>query len=292
MKELLIIICIIMLFAGCANENNKSDAYGNFEADEVIISSEMTGRLLEFKIEEGAPIQANSVVGLIDTMQLYLQKKTLLAQKNVIRTKYSNLYAQIDVLKDQIETTEKDRNRIQNMLSSKAATEKQLDDINGRMSVLEKQIGQVNAQNPTIAGELNSIDTQIDQINDKLKRSVIINPINGTILAKYADRHEIAVLGKPLYKIAELEHLTLKAYVSGSQLPKAKLGSQVKVIIDKDGETNRELTGTITWISPKAEFTPKIIQTKEERVNMVYGIKVRVKNDGTIKIGMPGEIRF
>jgi HlyD family secretion protein len=292
MKTLITILSSMIILAGCGNNNDKSDAYGNFEAEEVIISSEMTGKLLEFSVEEGITLKENTIVGLIDTMQLNLQKKSLLAQKNVIRTKYSGLYAQIDVLKDQIQTAEKDRDRVQRMLEGKAATEKQLDDINGRLSVLEKQISQVNAQNPTIAGELNTIDTQIDQINDKLNRSIVINPINGTVLAKYTDKYEIAVQGKPLYKIANLDFLSLKAYVSGAQLSKIIIGKQVKVLIDKDGISNREMTGTVTWVSPKAEFTPKIIQTKEERVNMVYAIKVKVKNDGSLKIGMPGEIKL
>lgn len=292
MKRILFLICLTAILCSCGNDNGKSDAYGNFEAEEIIISSEMTGKLLEFDIEEGVAIDSGKLVGLIDTMQLYLQKKTLLAQKNIIRTKYSNLYAQIDVLKDQIETAEKDRNRIEKMLEGKAATEKQLDDINGRLSVLDKQISQVNAQNPTIAGELNSIDTQIEQINDKLNRSILVNPIKGTVLAKYADKYEIAVQGKPLYKIADIGLLTLKAYISGAQLPKTKLGGRVKVLVDSDNKTIRELEGTIEWISPKAEFTPKIIQTKEERVNLVYAIKVKVKNDGSLKIGMPGEIKF
>jgi HlyD family secretion protein len=291
-KNIILIICSITLFAACGNNQDKSDAFGNFEAEEVIISSEMTGKLLEFNVEEGTVLNENSLVGLIDTIPLFLQKKSLLAQKNVIRTKYSNLYAQIDVLKDQIETSEKDRDRIRKMLGGKAATEKQLDDINGRLSVLDKQINQVNSQNPTIAGELYALDTQIEQINDKLKRSIIVNPIKGTVLAKYADRFEIAVQGKPLYKIANLDYLILKAYVSGAQLPKVKIGGQVKVIIDNDSETNRELSGSVTWVSPKAEFTPKIIQTKEERVNMVYAIKVKVKNDGILKIGMPGEVKL
>lgn len=292
MKNIILIICSITLLAACGNNQDKSDAFGNFEAEEVIISSEMTGKLMEFNLDEGTVLNESSIVGIIDTMPLYLQKKSLLAQKNVIRTKYSNLYAQIDVLKDQIETAEKDRARVQKMLGGKAATEKQLDDINGRLSVLDKQISQVNAQNPTIAGELYALDTQIEQINDKLKRSIIVNPIKGTVLAKYADRFEIALQGKPLYKIANLDYLILKAYVSGAQLPKVKIGSKVKVIIDNDSETNRELSGIVTWVSPKAEFTPKIIQTKEERVNMVYAIKVKVKNDGILKIGMPGEIKL
>ncbi len=279
-----------MALTACGNNGKRSDAYGNFEAEEIIISPELSGKLVQFTVEEGSAIKAGTEIGLIDTMQLYLQKRQLLAQKNAIRTKYSNLAAQIDVLKDQIATAEKDRSRIEKMIEGKAATEKQLDDINGRISTFEKQVAQVGAQNPSIAGELNTIDAQIDQIDDKLKRSVLVNPIDGTVLAKYADRYELAVQGKPLYKIANLETLTLKAYFSGSQLPKLKIGSQVKVLIDRDSEANRELTGTVTWISPKAEFTPKIIQTKEERVNMVYAVKVAVKNDGSLKIGMPGEV--
>ncbi len=292
MKKAALLLTILITLASCENGNNKSDAYGNFESDEVIVSSEAPGKLMKFNIEEGMTPVAGDTVGYVDTTQLHLQKELLLAKIRAIKTKYGSLYAQIEVLKEQIDVTNKDQSRIANMLKDGAATPKQMDDINGKLSVLQKQISQVQSQNPSIAADINTLQTQIESVNDLIHKSVIVNPIDGTVLNKYAEQYEITGAGKPLYKIARLDEITLRVYVSGAQLPHVKLRQKVKVFIDKNETENRQLPGEVYWISDQAEFTPKIIQTKDERVNMVYAVKIRVKNDGSMKIGMPGEVVF
>ncbi|OGU16955.1 MAG: ABC transporter [Ignavibacteria bacterium GWB2_35_12] len=292
MKLIMILFLIGLVFSACSGGNDLSDAYGNFEATEITISAETTGKLIVFNIEEGQTIKEGEIVGVIDTTQLYLKMEQLEASKKAISTKFGSVIAQINVLKEQKVNAEKDQKRIEAMFNSKAATQKQLDDINGNITVINKQINQIETQNGTIINELKSLDAQIAQVDDFLKKSIIVNPVEGTVLNKYAEPYEIAVAGKPLYKIADISIMYLKAYVSGDQLPKIKIGQQVKILIDKNKKELNSLTGTISWISSQSEFTPKIIQTKDERVNMVYAIKVKVKNDGQLKIGMPGEVRF
>ncbi len=292
MKLKIILFCIGLVLSACSDGNDLSDAYGNFEATEITISAEATGNLIVFNIEEGQTLKAGEMVGVIDTTQLYLKKEQLEASKKAISTKFNSVIAQINVLKVQKANVEKDQKRIEAMFNSKAATQKQLDDINGSIIVINKQINQIETQNGTIINELKSLDAQIAQVEDLLKKSVIINPVGGTVLNKYAEPYEIAVAGKPLYKIADISIMYLKAYISGGQLPKIEIGQKVKIIIDKDKKGLNSFQGIISWISSQSEFTPKIIQTKDERVNMVYAIKVKVKNDGQLKIGMPGEVRF
>ncbi|TAL68570.1 MAG: HlyD family efflux transporter periplasmic adaptor subunit [Bacteroidetes bacterium] len=292
MRTILMILFVNMIFYACTGGDGLSDAYGNFEATEITISSEATGKLIVFNIEEGQTIKQGDVIGVIDTTQLFLKKEQIEASKRAISTKFSSVIAQINVLKEQKQNAEKDQKRIEAMFNNKAATQKQLDDINGNISVINKQINQIETQNPAIINELKSLDAQIAQIEDMLKKSVLVNPIDGTVLNKYAETFEMAVAGKPLYKIADISNMFLKAYVSGDQLGKIKIGQQVKILIDKDKKELQSMTGTISWISSQSEFTPKIIQTKDERVNMVYAIKVKVKNNGQLKIGMPGEVKF
>ena len=281
-----------LILTACTGGNDLSDAYGNFEATEITISAEATGKIVVFNIEEGQLIKTGETIGIIDTTQLFLKKVQLESSKKAISTKFSSVIAQINVLTEQKINLEKDQKRVEAMFNSKAATQKQLDDINGNISVINKQINQIETQNGSIINELKSLDAQIAQIEDMLKKSVIINPVEGTVLNKYAEPYEIAVAGKPLYKIADISTMYLKAYVSGDQLPKIQIGQQVKIMIDKDKKEINSLMGTISWISSQTEFTPKIIQTKDERVNMVYAIKVKMKNDGQLKIGMPGEVKF
>ncbi len=276
----------------CSKNGNKSDAYGNFEAVETIISSESAGKLILFEIEEGSKLTAGKVVGIIDTVQLWLSLKQLEAQKSSIGTKFPSISAQLNVLKQQKEVALKDKERIEKMFAGKAATQKQVDDINGAISVIDKQLLQIETQNSPVFNEIKSIDVQIEKAKDLLKRSVIINPMNGIVLNKFAERFEIVNAGKPLYKIADLEGIILRVYVSGAQLSKVKIGQTVKVLADKNEKEIMNFSGEVTWISSQAEFTPKIIQTKDERVNMVYAVKVLVKNNGTLKIGMPGEVIF
>ena len=293
MKYLLIIISLsIVLISGCSNEKQKSDAYGNFEAVETVVSSESSGKLYELNVEEGQIIEANKIVGYIDTSQLYLKKLQLSQQKNTTRTKFKNVSAQISVLQEQKRVAIREKERIERLLKDNAATGKQLDDINGSIDVINKQISSIDIQNSTTNEELKGYDVQIKQVMDQLEKCDITNPVKGTVIMKFAEQGEIVNFGKPLYKIADISVMELRVYVSGTQLPEIKIGQKVKVLID-DGKSNfKTLEGEISWISSKAEFTPKIIQTKEERVNLVYAVKVRVNNDGSLKIGMPGEIMF
>ena len=293
MKNLLIIISLsVFILSGCSNDKQKSDAYGNFEATETIVSSESSGKLYELNVEEGQIIEANKIVGYIDTSQLYLKKLQLSQQKNTTRTKFKNVSSQISVLQEQKRVAIRERDRVERLLKDNAATGKQLDDLNGSIDVINKQISSIDIQNSTTNEELKGLDVQIQQIADQLQKSNITNPVKGTVIMKFAEQGEIVSFGKPLYKIADISIMELRVYVSGAQLPEIKLGQKVKVLIDDGKSGYKTLEGEISWISSKAEFTPKIIQTKEERVNLVYAVKVKVNNDGSLKIGMPGEIMF
>ncbi len=286
----------LLLLASCQEQSETADAYGNFEARELIVSAEANGQLLSFTAEEGRQLQAGQQVGLIDTTQLHLQREQLKASIRAVIGKTKTVQPQIDVLLEQKENLKREEKRLAALVADSAATPKQLDDIQGQIEVVEKQIKATRSQNQElnqgILAEIAPLEAQIAQIEDLIRRSYIINPINGTVLLKLAEPYEMAAVGKPLYTIAGLEELELRAYVSGEQLPQIQLGQEVKISIDEDEEKNRSLPGTISWIADDAEFTPKTIQTKKERVNLVYAIKVRVKNDGSLKIGMPGEVAF
>jgi HlyD family secretion protein len=281
---------IIVIFFSCSGKNNKSDAYGNFETVDVLVSSEMQGRLVSFTAEEGKILKAGEKVGLIDTIQLSLKRDQLIAQHKMSATKYQNIQSQIQVQDEQKQTLLIEKRRLDNLMKDNAAPQKQMDDINGKLGLIDSQIASIKTQNSTVSNELEMLDKQVEQITDQIARCKIINPMDGTILEKYFEPQEIVTPGKTLYKIADIRKMILRAYVSGSQLSQVKIGQVVKVRIDSDKNKMREFKGTITWVSPQAEFTPKIIQTKEERVNLVYAIKVEVPNDGSLKIGMPGEV--
>ena len=272
----------------CSN-GEKADGYGNFEATEITISSEANGKLEYLNVEEGQVLEKGTAVGLVDTLQLYLNKQQLLAQKETVASKSGGVWSQVSVLNEQLQTAKTEQERIQNMFAENAATKRQLDQANSQVDVLKKQIQNVETQNAPIVNEVKSIDAKVAQIEEQIAKSKITNPIKGTVLTKYAEPGEIVSFGKPLYKIADLEEMTLRVYVSETQLPNIKIGQQVNVKIDS-GEEMKDYKGTISWISASAEFTPKIIQTKEERVNLVYAVKVTVKNDGSLKIGMPAEM--
>ncbi|MGB9696187.1 MAG: HlyD family secretion protein [Ignavibacteria bacterium] len=291
-KLLLTLFVLIILLSSCNKKQPLADAYGNFEAIETIISAEANGNLLEFNVEEGSILEEGQKVGRIDTNQLYLKKLQLEVQKKLVRSKFKNISSQIAVLEQQKQNALKEKQRIENLLKNEAATGKQLDEINYSINVLEKQVQTFQTQTLSVKEEINTIDVQIKQIEDQINKSIIVNPKKGTVILKLVEQSEVVTYGKPLYKIADLDYVELRAYISGGQLSQVKIGQSVKVYADLDKDNNKEYEGTVTWISSKAEFTPKIIQTKEERVNLVYAIKVRVKNDGSIKIGMPGEVRF
>jgi HlyD family secretion protein len=237
-------------------------------------------------------LKKGDTIALVDTVQLALRRDEIIAQKKSSSTKLDNITAQIKVIEEQKKTSQVDKDRLVKLFKDGAATQQQMDDLNGLLAVYDKQVSSIETQNAQVLNEDAAYTKQIAQINDQIKRSLIINPDDGTVLTKYAEASEVVTLGKPLYKIADLSDIYLRIYVSGSQLPQIKLGQKVKVLVDKNEKENKEYEGIITWISSSSEFTPKIIQTKEERVNLVYAVKVKVKNDGTLKIGMPGEVKF
>lgn len=292
MKSKIYLLLILSFLAACNGNDNHSDAYGNFEAREIIVSAESQGKLLQFTIEEGEQLEKNQQVGWIDTSTLHIQQEQLKAQKQVVASKLANIKAQIEVQQEQKQNLVTERNRVEKLYKDQAATKQKLDDINGKYEVLLKQIEATKTQINSIQKEMKVIDRQVDLIDEKIKKAKIINPVNGTVLEKYVEESEIAAMGKALYKIARLDEIDLRVYISGAQLPSVKIGQKVTVLVDQDAKTNQEFEGKVIWISDQAEFTPKIIQTKEERVNMVYAVKVRVQNDGTMKIGMPGEVKF
>lgn len=273
----------------CKNGNDKADGYGNFEAVEITVSAENNGKLILFSVDEGQSIKKGRFIGYIDTIPLTLKKEQLQVSKSIITSKSSGVLSQISVLEAQLRTANISKNRIQNLLKENAGTQQQLDDINGKIDVINQQIRSVEIQNSTVVNELKSIDVQINQLEDQLQKSKIINPIDGTVLVKYAEPNEITSFGKPLYKIANLNTMQLKVYISENQLTSIKIGQNVTVKVDAD-KSMKNFEGIISWIASEAEFTPKIIQTKEERVNLVYAVKVEVKNDGSLKIGMPAEM--
>ncbi len=292
MKTKYLYLIFPIIFAACSGNDNKSDAYGNFEAKEVIISAETQGKIIEFSAEEGQRLEKDQIVGFIDTITLSIQKEQLTAQKQAIASKTSSIKAQIAVQEEQKSILSTEKDRIEKLYNDNAATQQQYDDITGKYDVLVKQISVTKTQISSVSKEIKVIDSQVKLIDEQISRSIIRNPIEGVLLEKYLEENEIAIPGKALYKIAEMDEIELRVYVSGSQLPNIQNGQKVRVFIDKDDETNQEYEGEVFWISDQAEFTPKIIQTKEERVNMVYAVKIRVKNDGKIKIGMPGEVMF
>ena len=292
MKYKLIILTLTILAFGCKNNIEKSDAFGNFEAETVIISSESAGKILQLNVEKGQKVDPNTISAIIDTVKIKLQLLQIDAKKAAVSSRKHATQSQIEVFNEQKKNLEINKSRIVKMMKDGAATQKQLDDINGQISVIEKQILSTKTQFTAISKELEVLDAQTALSVDQLKRCSIKPPITGIILETYAKQGELTSPGKPLYKMANIDELTLKIYVSGTQLPRVKIGQTVEVLIDKTENENQSLSGTVTWISSEAEFTPKIIQTKEERVKLVYAVKVSVKNDGTLKIGMPGEVRW
>lgn len=281
-----------LLLSSCA-KTEKSDAYGQFETDEVTISAEASGVLKSFNVKEGFELVAGQKVGRIDTTQLALSKKELEASMQSIRTNINKLNARAAVYEEQLKTAEKERERVQNLKANEAATQQQMDQAVGQVKVLRKQIAAVEVEKQSVFAELKTMRAKVAKVEDQLKKTQIINPIQGMVLASYVEPFELVSVGKPLYQIANLDEVTLRVYVSGAQLSSIKLGQKVNVFIDKNETENERMSGTISWIASEAEFTPRMIQTKEERVTQVYAVKVRVPNrEGKLKIGMPGEVNF
>lgn len=280
----------VMLFA-CNNNGDRADAYGNFEVEETTISAQMAGELLWFDVEEGSELKAGQLIGVIDTTTLIIQKNELYANINSVRVNKQSIAAEQKVMEAELVNLKRERNRMTRLVESNAATQKQLDDLVGGIDVLKSKMEAVNSQYAIINAKITALEAKVDLINEQLSKCRIKNPKNGIVLTKLARAHELVALGRPLYKIADMNKLYLKAYISETQLATMKHGQKVTVSYDfNDGI--KEIPGTITWVSSESEFTPKIIQTKEERVNLVYAIKVSVDNDGFLKLGMPGEVSF
>ncbi|MCJ7800728.1 MAG: HlyD family efflux transporter periplasmic adaptor subunit [Candidatus Marinimicrobia bacterium] len=282
----------LVLLVGCSGNHQKSDAYGNFEVIETTISSEANGKILNLDIDAGQQLEAGVIIGNIDSTDLSLRKATLQAQRSAVESKISNIKAQVAVQVQQQKTLLTEKNRIEKLLKDGAATTKQMDDIKANLDLLNKQIVATKTQENSVRKELIVFDRQIDQLEENIKKCQIVNPVTGTVLNKYAEAGELTGIGKTLYNIADLSEMDLRIYVSGDQIPDVRLGDKVEVLIDSDKKNNRSLEGIISWIASSAEFTPKTIQTKAERVNLVYAVKVKVRNDGSLKIGMPGEVNF
>jgi HlyD family secretion protein len=282
----------IALLSSCSSDKDKPDAYGSFEATEVTVSSLANGKIMVFDIEEGQLLDSNQMIGFIDTTDLHLKKLQIMDSKNATSSRKDDLSAQIAVQEQSRENILIEKNRVIRLLKDGAATQKQLDDITSSLNMIEKQINSIKTQFRGIEDQIRSTEQQIAQVRESIKNACIVNPVKGTVLTKFAENNEVTTFGKPLYKIADLREMQLRVYVSGAQLPHIKIGDRVEVRIDKDEKTNTKMEGIVSWISQTAEFTPKTIQTKEERVNLVYAVKLRVQNDGSLKIGMPGEIKL
>ena len=283
---------VTLLLAGCKNETDEADAFGNFEAVEVVVSSETSGKILKFDIAEGTDIEQGAEIALIDTTMFHLQKAEINAGMKSVRTRIGSINAQNDILGQQIENLNVNIARIDNMLRDDAATRKQYDDLTGQVAVLQKQIAANNTQKASIAAELLVYESKKATLNEQIARSCVRSPLKGTLIEKYAEAGEVTAAGKPLAKVADLSLIKLKVYISGAQLPGIKTGQSCTGRIDDGEKGYRSFPGTVSYISGKAEFTPKIIQTKEERVTFVYAVTIDVKNDGSMKSGMPGEAIF
>jgi HlyD family secretion protein len=289
----LFFLCLFILSASGCGKNGKSDGYGNFESTEVIVSSETTGKLLQFHVREGDRIGKGYPAAQIDTLQLTLAKIQLEKDKTSLLKNREEVAAQEGIYSQQEMNLQHDLRRYRKLVDEGAVAVKVFEDLENQEKVIRRQKEAIAAKNPGIGEQIASMDARILQIGDQIAKSTVRNPVQGTVLTTYAEPGEITSYGKPLYKIADLQSMYLRAYLSGSQLSSVKIGDVVDVLVDGEKPASKVLEGRITWISSKAEFTPKIIQTREDRVTMVYAVKVLVNNgDGLLKIGMPGEIRF
>ena len=292
MKIKSLFIATLVLTTGCHNGEETADAYGNFEATEILVSAETSGRILRFSLAEGSDVEEGAEIALVDTTFFHLQKAELEANRESIRTRLRTLDAQNGILQQQVANLNREIGRMEKLLRDDAGTQKQYDDLTGQAEVLKKQIAANNTQKASVSAELSVVDSKKALPAEQLKRCSIKSPLKGTLLEKYAGTGEMTTAGKPLAKIADLSVIRLKAYVSGSQLGQLVTGAACTVRVDEGEKGYRSYPGKITRISEKAEFTPKIIQTKEERVTLVYAVTIDVQNDGTLKSGMPGEAFF
>ena len=289
----IVYIAAVVLAASCGTEA-EFDAQGMFEATEIVVSSEATGRILNFEVEEGMAVEANQMVGAIDSVQLHLQRKQLVAQQAALRGSRPDVKKQVAALREQIAKQKEELRRVENMLKDGAATKKQKDDIEAQIKILEGQLeatlSTLDKNTSTINNNSAALEAQIAALDDRISKCRVISPVGGTVLVKYAEAGELASVGKPLMKIADLDNIYLRAYFTSDQLAKVNLGDEVKVVADFGGEERYDYTGRVAWISSESEFTPKTIQTKDSRANLVYAVKIAVENDGRLKIGLAGEV--
>ncbi|MBQ6869428.1 MAG: HlyD family efflux transporter periplasmic adaptor subunit [Alistipes sp.] len=289
----IVYIAAVVLAASCGTEA-EFDAQGTFEATEVVVSSEATGRILNFEVEEGMAVEANQMVGAIDSVQLHLQRKQLVAQQSALLGSRPDVKKQVAALREQIAKQNEELRRVENMLKDGAATKKQKDDIEAQIKILESQLdatlSTLDKNTSTINNNSAALEAQIAALDDRISKCRVISPVGGTVLVKYAEAGELASVGKPLMKIADLDNIYLRAYFTSDQLAKVNLGDEVKVVADFGGEERYDYTGRVAWISSESEFTPKTIQTKDSRANLVYAVKIAVENDGRLKIGLAGEV--
>ena len=294
--KLAALLIISILLMACNRKQHPADASGVFEAKEIIVSAKGNGEILSFNIEEGQKVVAFEPLGYIDTTQLYLKKLQLKINAKAVKNQFVDISKQTAALEQQIATAKSEKKRIENLLKSEAATTKQLDDINAQIAVLEKQLEATKTtmtqSNSGVMDTESGVAVQIAQINDQIKNSIIQSPINGTVLTKYAEHGELAMPGKVLFKVADMENMYLRVYITAEQLTEIKINQQVAVYADHGKSEQKKYDGTVTWISDKAEFTPKTILTKDERASLVYAVKILVKNDGYIRKGMYGELRI
>ena len=292
MKRIVYIVAVV-LAASCGTEA-EFDAQGTFEATEIVVSSEATGRILNFEVEEGMAVEANQMVGAIDSVQLHLQRKQLVAQQSALLGSRPDVKKQVAALREQIAKQNEELRRVENMLKDGAATKKQKDDIEAQIKILESQLdatlSTLDKNTSTINSNSAALEAQIAALDDRISKCRIISPVGGIVLVKYAEAGELASVGKPLMKIADLDNIYLRAYFTSDQLAKVNLGDEVKVVADFGGEERYDYTGRVAWISSESEFTPKTIQTKDSRANLVYAVKIAVENDGRLKIGLAGEV--
>lgn len=295
-RILLGLLFISMIGMTSCNHDNKYDATGTFEASEITVSAEISGTILNFDITEGSEVDEGQAIGLIDSTQLTFQREQLKFQQQALLANRPNEKKQVASLKEQILKQEREMERLKKLQKSDAATSKQVDDVETQLSILRSQLEAtlqtLSSGNTAATNNAAAMEMQIQSISHMIRKCTITSPVKGTVLVKYAEAGEMAVQGKPLFKVADLEHMYLRAYLTCDQLADVKLGQEVKVIADFGGDKQIEYPGTITWISQESEFTPKGIQTQDSRANMVYAVKIAVPNDGKLKIGLYGEVKF
>ncbi len=296
MNKIITFLLTAFVLASCEKKNNSFDATGTFEADEVIVSSEVSGPIQSLDIHEGTEVQRGQVLGWIDTTQLVLKKRQIEAQIDAILAKRPQVATQLASYRVQLQTAQRELQRAQNLYKAEAATAKQVDDARAQVDIIRRQMeahqSSLDISSQGLVSETLPLVAQIELVDDQLRRSLIVSPLNGIILNQYAEQFELAAPGKPLFKVADISSLELRAFINGTQLPDIALNQPVSVFVDDGKQNYRQYDGPLIWISEKAEFTPKTIQTKEERADLVYPVKIRVKNDGLLKIGMYAEVKL